>query len=248
MPTRRSPTRRTLLALGCLLLLLEGGRPVHVLAGCLEEGQGAIAILNLETAWALGGQAFTDLDVPPAFLGSWLVIRAVLADFEGCLEGENRPDVEQTLVLDGLTVGDFGLWQNPDTRTGGQVIRFDGGRIRVFRDFSPDADYLNDATFSDGELMLSGPVQSFLVTTGVPLELELTVQMEQHTSTPENVGRQFLAGANCDFECQPQSLTAPMAESGYFAAVSGSMVMNVAVAVTPTTWSSLKRVVRSEQE
>jgi len=241
-------TRYLLLALGCLSLLLGGGGRGLARAGCLEEGPGAVGVLNLETAWAIGGQSFSDRDLPAGFLGSWLAIHAVLSESDGCLAGESPPSVEQTLVLDGMTVADFGLWQDPDTRDWGHVIRFDGGRIRVFRDASPDADYLDDTTFTDGDLVLTGQVLTFLVTPGVPGGLAVTIQMEEHPPLPLSSGRQFQAGTSCDFECQPPSLTAPMAERGYFAEVSGSIVLRVAVGVAPTTWSSLKRGASSEQE
>ncbi|MDZ4804128.1 MAG: hypothetical protein SGI90_04625 [Candidatus Eisenbacteria bacterium] len=231
----------SLLAIGCLSLWLGGGRPGHARADCLEDTMNPVAVLGLGTAWAIGSQPFTDRDVPAGFLGSWLTVHAVLDGFEGCLEGENQPGSEHTMVLDELVVGDFGLWQNPDTHLGGQVIRFDGGRVRVFRDISPDASFFNRESFTDGDLLLSGRIQSFLITTGVPRELDLAMQFDGSPYPGLPPGQYFQAGGECDFECQPASLTAPLAEAGYFARISGSIFLRPAVGTLPTTWTSLKR-------
>ena len=130
-----------------------------------------------------------------------------------------------------------------------ELAFFDFGRISVYLDLSPDADFSNRATFTDGQLVLQAdahPLQLFTenhCVTGIRYVQRaiMTFTGGAWFDRVSQNGKGFVAGNEGEFRGE---IPAPLQALGYIG--QSTSVINIVVpnAVTPTTWGRIKAMYR----
>ena len=130
-----------------------------------------------------------------------------------------------------------------------ELAFFDFGRISVYLDLSPDADFAHPATFYDGQLVLQAdahPLQLFTEThcitgTRYVQRAIMTFTGGAWFDRVSQDGEGFIAGNEGEFR---GDIPQPLQALGYIG--QSTSVINIVVpnAVTPTTWGRIKAMYR----
>lgn len=180
-------------------------------------------------------------------VGDELVILGTVAQFQEPFEDldANAAGVEYTYVFDGLI--SLGTAQGGANPFFSYTTNYSGGAFRIYEDFTPDADFVNPASFEDGTLILSGTFSGFHIVT-----------YSFSCAGTQNADLQFTGGSlfsrvssggigttgidtgvfNLCASTVPDALEA----LGYFARSDTKIDIVPPTPVEPTTWGQIKRL------
>lgn len=234
-------------------------RPILALLLMLAAGSAAVSAeviypdaLVLEPGYASGpplgfpGWARPEYGDPLVMVG---LVSAVGAPLDGLLPAGAH---ELTYVFEGSAFYQYGMWDNIPC-SGGEFGAFQGGTVTFYLDATPDADFVNPASFRDGDAVLVAQSTYLFVADDDPQEA-----CPQVPDVPDVVASfSFVGGAwfsrvsSNGFGWYGSSASelefdvpAELAALGYIFRVEGAVDVSAPLAAESTTWGRLKALYR----
>ena len=226
---------------------------VPLCAGSTHAGITYPSALLFNPGYAIGQPAgFPVHDVPPTVGGPLQIIGtvyAVNAPFDDLLPAG---PYEMTYVYAGATCVGWGFWDNIPC-SGGIYGYFTGGTLSVYLDPTPDADFSNSATFTDGELVLQADINGISLLDDDPyiacppagdspdmtMSFRFTGGAWFYRVVTDGIGYPGTGHGELD-DTVPPDLQA----AGFTFRVDGNLDVFEQIAVRPSTWGYVKSLYR----
>jgi hypothetical protein len=184
--------------------------------------------------------------------GDNLLILGKIAAFQAPFEDLNPadPELEFTYRMRNLTVAVTGIWDDFTHHESGIYVEYTGGVLEIYRDTSPDADYVDPGTFADGEMILSASMtwlDLILYSSQTPPQdggLVFTGGTLFNRVSEAGVG--FTANNEGNFAMNPDVIPDNLEELGSNAMSQTVININPGVPVRSTTWGRIKALLAAQ--
>jgi len=212
------------------------------------------AALTFEPGYANGPPAGFPWSEPPNYGDPITIVGRVSAVAPPLQDLLPAGAFELTYVLEGFSCTEWGMWDDIPC-TGGLYGLFQNGTLACYLDATPDADFVNPATFRDGDLVLLAACSHLPVTDDDPYE-----NCPMVPDRPDVRGWLTFVGGAWFSHVSDQGTgftgmmygelgrTVPMPillqALGYIFQIDGTVDVNAPVAVTPATWGRVKALYR----
>ena len=160
---------------------------------------------------------------------------------------------ELTLVIDGGTCFEAGVWDDFVCLAGGAFGAYQNLTLSLYLDTTPDANFASAGTFEDGELVLRAEMSGIYVTNDDPGFPPCEDRPDVFAGFVFTGGSWFSrvssngTGLTGNFEGEinyPDDTPIPLQILGYVLHVDGSISVQSPVAVEPATWGRVKSLYR----
>lgn len=172
-------------------------------------------------------------------VGDMLTIVGKVVDFNDPFAdlNPNAAGIEYTYIMTGM-VSQGTLPPNPQ-----YVTNYTGGTFRIYEDNTPDADFANQATFTDGTMILEGAFAGFRTTTisttgSQNSDFQFTGGTLFNRVSQGGVG--FLGIDTGSFSVHTMFVPLAQRNQGYFGMSDTKLDVQPPVATEPTTWGRIK--------